>query len=150
MGCEGSPTFFNDYKAASIHDIRVTSRCHKFLLMIIIIPVTVMLGRKLTRNDRVVRYACMGCEGSPTFFNDYKAASIHYGRSKSCNQSKRGIKPVSVHVNPSPQYVGDGEAGGAGGGGPWLPQPMPARRSHPGDITHDIIKFAISQLCDIT
>jgi hypothetical protein len=140
MGCEGSPTFFNDYKAASIHDIRVTSRCHKFLLMIIIIPVTVMLGRKLTRNDRVVRYACMGCEGSPTFFNDYKAASIHYGRSKSCNQSKGGIKPVFVHVNPSPQFVGGGEAGGAGGeaGGAG------------GDITHDIIKLAISQLCDIT
>ena len=109
----------------------------------------IMLGRKLTRNDRVVRYACMGCEGSPTFFNDYKAASIHYGRSKSCNQSKGGIKPVFVHVNPSPQFVGDGEAGGAGGGGPWMQQPMPARR-HPGDITHDIIKFAISQLCDIT
>ncbi len=84
----------------------------------------------------------------PSFFNDYKAASIHYGRSKSCNQSKRGIKPVlrlSVHVNPpeSPQFVGDGgEAGGpgAGGGGQWLPQPYP----------HDIIKFVISQLCDIT
>ena len=91
----------------------------------------IMLGRKLTRNDRVVRYACMGCEGSPTFFNDYKAASIHYGRSKSCNQSKRGIKPelrLSVHVNPSesPQFVGNGgEAGGpgAGGGGQWLQQP---------------------------
>ena len=71
----------------------------------------------LGQNVRVVRYACMGCEGSPTFFNDYKAASIHYGRSKSCNQSKPegGIKPVFVHVNVSPQFVGDGEAGGAGG-----------------------------------
>ena len=74
----------------------------------------IMLGQ----NVRVVRYACMGCEGSPTFFNDYKSASIHYGRSKSCNRSNRGIKTISVQVNPSPQFVGDGEAGGAGGGGP--------------------------------
>lgn len=100
----------------------------------------ILSAQMLGQNVRVVRYACMGCEGSPTFFNDYKAASIHYGRSKSCNQSNRGIKTISVQVNPSPQFVGDGEAGAAGGGGPWRPQPAPApARRHPGDITYDII-----------
>ena len=90
-------------------------------------------------NVSVVRYACMGCEGSPTFFSDFKAASIHYARSKRCYQSNRGIKTVSVQVNPSPQFIGDGEAGGAGGGGPWRQQPAPARRQT-GHITYDITK----------
>ena len=89
-------------------------------------------------NVSVVRYACMGCKGSPTFFSDFKAASIHYARSKRCYQSNRGIKSVSVQVNPSPQFIGDGEAGGAGGG-PWRQQPAPAR-SQTGHITYDITK----------
>ena len=49
------------------------------------------------------------------------------------------IKTVSVQVDPLPQFIGDGEAGGAGGGGPWRPQPAPARRQ-PGQITYDITK----------
>ena len=44
----------------------------------------------------------------------------------------RGIKAVAVQqlqLNTSPQYVGDGEAGGGGAAGAWRPQPAPSRRT---------------------
>ena len=81
------------------------------------------------------RFACMGCtarsggRGEPTFFNDYKSATVHYSRISQCNQSMRGIKAVTVQLNTRPQHIGDGVAGAGGAPGAWRPQPAPARRA---------------------
>ena len=81
------------------------------------------------------RFACMGCtarsngRGHPTYFNDYQSAATHYSRSSICNKSMRGIKTVAVQLNTSPQYVGDGEAGGGGAASAWRQQAAPSRRA---------------------
>ena len=53
----------------------------------------------------------MGCtgrgdgRGEPTFFNDYKSAAVHYSHSSHCNKSMRGIKAVTVQLNPRPHTL---------------------------------------------
>ncbi len=82
-----------------------------------------------------LRFACMGCtassngSGHPTYFNDYQSAATHYSCSSICNKSMHWIKTVAVQLNTRPQYVGDGEAGGGGAAGAWLPQAAPSRRA---------------------
>lgn len=77
---------------------------------------------------RVDRYACMGCQSGPaghgtSYFPTYKAAACHYARSRTCNQSKRGIRLVTIQSRPSDRDVGGGGASGA-----W----PPARPNPPG------------------
>ena len=81
-------------------------------------------------NVRVDRYVCMGCQSGQsghhdgaTYFPTYKAAACHYARSCACNQSKCGIRLVTIQSKPS-----DRDAGGAGASGPW----PPARPNPPG------------------
>jgi hypothetical protein len=84
-------------------------------------------------------FACMGCTarrrgdaGDSTFFNDYQSAASHYSRSSLCNKSMRGIKLVTVQLNPRPQHIGDGVTRAGGAPGVWRPhcatRPIPPRR----------------------
>ena len=73
---------------------------------------TAPASRNLTM---VVRYACMGCSGGPTYFSTFQAASLHYARSRACNQSLRGNGTVVLPNRPA-----DNEAGGSGAAAAWV------------------------------
>ena len=80
----------------------------------------------------VVRYACVGCSGSPiyfsgspTYFSTFQAASPHYARSSACNQSLRGIGTAVL-----PNRSADNEAGGSGAAAHgWDPSDMARPRA---------------------
>ena len=73
----------------------------------------------------VVRYACMDCSGSPTYFSTFQAASPHYARSSACNQSLRGIGTAVL-----PNRSADNEAGGSGAAAHgWDPSDMARPRA---------------------
>ena len=74
---------------------------------------------------QVDRYVCMGRQSGQsghgaTYFQTYKAAACHYARSRTCNQSNRGIRLVTILSKPSDR--------GAGASGPC----PPARPNPPG------------------
>ena len=62
----------------------------------------------------VLRYACMACQGAPTYFTTYQGAAVHDARSLACQQSLRGIATVVL-----PNRTTDQDAGGSGAAGVW-------------------------------
>ena len=97
--------------------IVVTTALHTLLLSLSLATSdpfsdTAPASRNLTM---VVRYACMGCSGGPTYFSTFQAASLHYARSRACNQSLRGIGTVVLPNRPA-----DNEAGGSGAAAAWV------------------------------
>ena len=70
-----------------------------------------------TKSIMVVRYACMGCQGGPSYFSTMQAATSHYTNSRLCRQTQKGIATVVLPNRPS-----DAEAGGSGAAQEWRGQ----------------------------
>ena len=85
----------------------------------------------------VVRYACMGCQGGPSYFLTMQAATTHYTNSRLCRQTQKGIATVVLPNRPS-----DAEAGGSGAAQEWrgqqrqgVPLGQPPRPTAAGSMT---------------
>ena len=85
----------------------------------------------------VVRYACMGCQGGPSYFLTMQAATTHYTNSRLCRQTQKGIATVVLPNRPS-----DAEAGGSGAAQEWrgqqrqgVPLGRPPRPTAAGSMT---------------
>ena len=70
-----------------------------------------------SKSIMVVRYACMGCQGGPSYFSTMQAATSHYTNSRLCRQTQKGIATVVLPNRPS-----DAEAGGSGAAQEWRGQ----------------------------
>ena len=70
-----------------------------------------------SKSIMVVRYACMGCQGGPSYFSTMQAATSHYTNSRLCRQTQKGIATVVLQNRPS-----DAEAGGSGAAQEWRGQ----------------------------
>jgi len=70
-----------------------------------------------SKSIMVVHYACMGCQGGPSYFSTMQAATSHYTNSRLCRQTQKGIATVVLPNRPS-----DAEAGGSGAAQEWRGQ----------------------------
>lgn len=95
MGCPGTSRYTQAGRAT---DCQCTS-------------LSLVLG---TSGRMVVRYACMGCTGDPSFFTTYHGAAVHLARSSGCRQNDGRIATVVMPNRPT-----DAEAGGSGAAAPW-------------------------------
>jgi hypothetical protein len=108
------------------HRTRSLIRSPVAAIIIALAAAAVLLGLAILHSDNtgitsksimVVRYACMGCQGGPSYFLTMQGATTHYTNSRLCRQTQKGIATVVLPNRPS-----DAEAGGSGAAQEWRGQ----------------------------
>jgi hypothetical protein len=108
------------------HRTRSLIRSPVAAIIIALAAAALLLGLAILHSDNtgitsksimVVRYACMGCQGGPSYFLTMQGATTHYTNSRLCRQTQKGIATVVLPNRPS-----DAEAGGSGAAQEWRGQ----------------------------